>query len=175
MGILMFSARVHDLMFQKGQIQYKLAKITKKIRDLQQYACLVGNGSVSIGQLLSSPGSTMGRSLAYLAYAHNSSMQYMTQNAPYMQQMYAQQMGNQQNPQQAEMMRNYIMRSLYIQGRERAAQIEQKNLNQEEGRLRQEKEKQETLLAEVTEELKSAKQARDQDIRDFAPKYTASA
>ena len=42
-----------------------------------------------------------------------------------------------------------------------------------EERLAQEKEQQETLLAEVTEELKAAKQARDQDIKDFAPKYTA--
>ena len=91
-----------------------------------------------------------------------------------MMQMYGQQlMGQQQNPQQAQMMQNYIMRSLYTQGRERAAQIEEKNLHAEEARLGNEKAKQETLLAEISQELKAAKEARDKDIEMFAPKYTA--
>jgi len=174
MGILLFTARIYSLMAQKGRIQYTLAKISKRLRDLQQYSTMVSNGGVSIGQLLASPGSTMGRTMAYLSFAHNSSMQYMQQNAPIMMQMYGQQlMGQQQNPQQAQMMQNYIMRSLYQQGRERAAQIEEKNLHAEESRLGQEKEKQETLLAEITQELKAAKEARDKDIEMFAPKYTA--
>lgn len=177
MGILMFTARVHDLMHQKHAIQYKLAKITKKIRDLQQYASLVGNGSISIGELLAAPGTMMGRTMNYLNFAHNSSMQYMQQNAPYMLQMYNQQMAasGQQNPQQMAMMQNYIMRSLYTQARERARQIEEKNLNAEEERLQQEKEKLQTLHDEVAQELKSAREARDADIKDMAPKYTAQA
>ena len=173
MGILIFSARVSDLIHQKHQIEYKLARLTRQMRDMQQYSTLVGNGSVSIGDLLNSPSSMMGRTLNYLGFAHNSALQYMQANAPMMQQMYAQQMAGQQNPQQAAMMNNYIMRTLYAQGRDRAAQVEMRNLKEAEERLAQEKEQQETLLAEVTEELKAAKQARDQDIKDFAPKYTA--
>lgn len=175
MGFLMFTARVHDLMHRKHQIQYDLAKITKRLRDLQQYATMVGNGSISIGQLLAAPGTMMGRTMAYLAYAHNTSMQYMQQNAPMMMQMYGQQMGMQNNPQQQAMMQNYIMRSLYTQGRERARQVEEKNLNEEEHRLEQEKEKLQTLHDEVAQELKSAREARDADIKDMAPKYTAQA
>ncbi len=173
MGILIFSARVSDLIHQKHNIEYKLARLTRQMRDMQQYSTLVGNGSVSIGDLLNSPSSMMGRTLNYLGFAHNSALQYMQANAPMMQQMYAQQMAGQQNPQQAAMMNNYIMRTLYAQGRDRAAQVEMRNLKEAEERLAQEKEQQETLLAEVTEELKAAKQARDQDIKDFAPKYTA--
>ena len=173
MGILIFSARVSDLIHQKHQIEYKLARLTRQMRDMQQYSTLVGNGSVSIGDLLNSPSSMMGRTLNYLGFAHNSALQYMQANAPMMQQMYAQQMAGQQNPQQAAMMNNYIMRTLYAQGRDRAAQVEMRNLKEAEERLAQEKEQQETLLAEVSEELKAAKQARDQDIKDFAPKYTA--
>ena len=173
MGILIFSARVSDLIHQKHQIEYKLARLTRQMRDMQQYSTLIGNGSISSGDLLNSPSSMMGRTMNYLGYAHNSALQYMRANAPMMQQMYAQQMGAQQNPQQAAMMNNYIMRTLYAQGRDRAAQVEMKNLNDAEERLKQEKEQQETLLAEVSEELKAAKQARDQDIKDFAPKYTA--
>lgn len=173
MGILIFSARVSDLIHQKHNIEYKLARLTRQMRDMQQYSTLVGNGSVSIGDLLNSPSSMMGRTLNYLGFAHNSALQYMQANAPMMQQMYAQQMAGQQNPQQAAMMNNYIMRTLYAQGRDRAAQVEMRNLKEAEERLAQEKEQQETLLAEVSEELKAAKQARDQDIKDFAPKYTA--
>ena len=173
MGILIVTARVHDLIYQKSNIEYRLTKLTKKLRDMQQYAATVGNGSVSIGDLLNSPGSMMGRTMNYLAFAHNSSMQYMQQNLPLMQQMYQQQMAQQQNPQQQQMMQNYMMKMLYMQGRDRAAQIEAKNLNMEEQRIAQEKEKLETQLAEVNQELKSAKEARDQGIKDMAPKYVA--
>lgn len=173
MGILIFTARVHDLIYQKSNIEYRLTKLTKKLRDMQQYAATVGNGSVSIGDLLNSPGSMMGRTMNYLSFAHNSSMQYMQQNLPLMQQMYQQQMAQQQNPQQQQMMQNYMMKMLYMQGRDRAAQIEAKNLNMEEQRIAQEKEKLETQLTEVNQELKSAKEARDQGIKDMAPKYVA--
>ena len=47
----------------------------------------------------------------YLSFAHNSSLQYMQQNAPYMQQMYMQQMqGQQQNAQQQQQYQAFIMR-----------------------------------------------------------------
>ena len=171
----MFTARVHDLCRQKSDIQYKLLKISRKLRDLQQYAAMVGNGNISIGDLLGSPGSMMGRSMAYINYAHNSALQYMQMNAPMMQAMYQQQMGASQNPQQVQQMQNYIMRTLYIQGREQAAQVEQKNLKVEEGKLAQEQDTLKTLLDEITAELQEAKKARDEDIKLMAPKYTANA
>lgn len=74
MGILMFTARVHDLLFQRSNIEYRLTKLTKKLRDMQQYATMVGNGSISIGDLLSSPGSMMGRTMNYMAYARSKSV-----------------------------------------------------------------------------------------------------
>lgn len=172
MGILIFTARVHDLIYQKSNIEYRLSKLTKRLRDVQQYAATISNGGISIGDLLNSPGSMMGRTMNYLGFAHNSALQYMQQNAPYMQQMYMQQMGQQQNAQQQQMMNQYIMRQLYQQGRERAMQVETRNLKQEEERLAQEKEKLETLGKEIEAELKSAKDARDQGIKDMAPKYT---
>ena len=176
MGILTCSARLHDLMRQKSNIQFKLLKISKKLRELQQYASMVGNGNISIGDILSSPGSMMGRTMAYVGYAHNTALQYMQANAPMMQMMYQQQMGGAaQNPQQMQMMQNYIMRTLYIQGREQAAQEEQKNLKVEEGKLAQEKETLETLQAEIAEEIKAVKEARDQGVKDMAPRYVAQA
>ena len=175
MGFLIFTARVHDLIHQKHEVEYKMAKLTKKIKEMQQYSTLVANGGVTIGDLLNTPGSMMNRSMNYLAYAHNSSLQYMQQNAPMMQQMYMQQLGAQQNAEQQQYMNNYIMRSLYTQGRDRAAQIETRNLKEEETRLMNEKEQLETLHQEITQELQSAREARNQDIKDMKPNYTAQA
>lgn len=172
MGILIFTARVHDLIYQKSNIEHRLAKLTKRLRDVQQYAATIANGGISIGDLLNSPSSMMGRTIGYLGFAHNSAIAYMNQNAPFMQQLYMQQMGQAQDPQQQQMMQQYIMRQLYMQGRERAMQIETRNLKLEEDRLAQEKEKLETLGKSIDQELKAAKEARDQGIKDMAPKYT---
>lgn len=173
MGFLIFTARVHDLMHQKNNAEYRLTRITKKLRDVQQYAATIANGGISIGDLLNSPGSMLGRTMNYLGFAHNSALAYMNQNAPYMQQMYMNQMGQGQNAQQQQQMQEYIMRQLYQQGRERAMQVETRNLKLEEDRITQEKEKTQTLLTEIEAELKAAREARDQGIKDMAPKYTA--
>lgn len=171
MGVLMFTARVHDLIYQKSNVEYRLLKLTRKLRNLQQYASTIANGGMSIGDLLNSPGAMMGRTMNYLAFAHNSALAYMNQQAPYMQQFYMQQM-QMQNPQQQQQMQEWMMRQLYQQGRDRAMQVETRNLKIEEERLTQEKEKLEALGKEIEADLKSAKEARDKGIQDMAPKYT---
>jgi hypothetical protein len=173
MGVLMFTARIHSLLFQKSDIEYRIAKLTKKLQDLQSYAAMVGNRGISIGDLLSAPGSQMGRAMAYLAFAHNSSYQYMMQNAPYMTSIWTQQMqGTAQNPAQQQQMQRWIMESLYQQGRDRALQIEQRNLKIEEDKIAQEKEKLVALGQSVQVELEEARKGRDAAIKEMAPKYT---
>jgi ATP-dependent Lon protease len=172
MGVLIFTARVHDLIFQKSNVEYRLTKLTKKLRDLQQYSAAISNGGVSIGDLLNAPGSMLGRTINYLGFAHNNALQYAQDNAPYMQSMYMRQTGNAQTAEQQQQMNEYIMRQLYKQGRDMALQYETKNLKLEEDKLTQEKEKLETLGKEIEADLKSAKEARDNSIKDMAPKYT---
>ncbi len=72
MDILIFTARVHDLIHRKSDIEYRLSKLTKRLQDVQQYAATIANGGVSIGDLLNSPSSMMGRTMNYLGFAHNS-------------------------------------------------------------------------------------------------------
>ena len=176
MGVLMFTARIHSLITQKLDIEHRLTKLTKKLQDLQSYAAMIGNGGISIGDLLGTPGSQMGRAMAYMAFAHNTSYQYMMQNAPYMTSIWQQQMqGMVQNPQQQQQMQRWIMESLYQQGRDRAMQIEQRNMKVEEQKITQEKEKLEALGKSVQAELDSARQARDAGIKEMAPKYTFNA
>lgn len=174
MGVLTFSFLVHSLTQRKSDIEYKKMKITRRLADLTAYANVVGNGSVSIGDLLSMPGSQMGRAMQYLGFAHNSSLQYMQQNEQWFMNWYMQQMGQAQDPQQQMQMQEWIRRSLYEQGRDRAMQIEQRNLKIEEDKLKQEKEKLDTLAQEVEAELEAARKARDNSIKDMAPRYVAA-
>lgn len=175
MGIFTFTARVHALMYEKSNIEYRLMKLTKKMQALQQYSSLIANGGVSIGELLSAPGMAMGRTLNYLAWAHNNSVLYMQQNAPQAISWYQSQMGNTQDAQSIQKMQKWIMTKMYEQGREKAMQIETRNLKVEEDRLAQEKERLTAQGTAVEAELKAAKEGRDAAIKDMAPKYTFNA
>ncbi len=176
MGLFLFTARVSDLIHRKNELDYKYTRLTRKINDLQSYSATVGNGGVSIGDLLNSPGTMMGRAMNYLAFAHNSSLEYMQMNAPMMQQqMMMMQGGVPQEPAQQQQMNIYIFKSLYEQGRERARQIEERNLHVEEERLQREAEQIKTQRDEVEAELQQARAARDQALKDSAPRYSASA
>lgn len=175
MGIFTFTARVHSLLYQKSDIAYRMQKLTARMRTLQQYAALIANGGVSIGDLLGSSGSNMGRMMNYLAWAHNNSLLYMQQNAPQAIAWYQNQVGNSQSPANMQKMQRWIMIQLYQQGRDKAMQIETRNLKIEQDRLTQEKERLEALGQSVEAELKSAKEARDQAIKDMAPRYTFNA
>ena len=173
MCILMFNARVHSLIYQKSDIQYRLQKITKKLMDFQQYAALIGSGEVAPETLSALPSSMFGRAYNYLLNANNSAYNYMQQTAPVFQQMWMQQQPTQQTAQQQQMMSVFIMKQLYQQGRDRALQVETKLLKVEEEKLTQEKEKLETLAQSIEAELKAAKEARNKGIQDMAPRYTA--
>lgn len=169
----MFNARVHDLIYQKSNVQYRLQKITKKLMDLQQYSSLIGSGEVAPETLASIPSSMFGRAYNYLLNANNSAYTYMQQTAPVFQQMWMQQQPTQQTAQQQQAMSVFIMKQLYQQGRDKALQVETKLMKVEEDKLTQEKTKLEALAQSIEADLKSAKEARDKGIQDMAPKYTA--
>ncbi len=174
MCILMFNARVHDLIFQRSNIQYRLQKITKRLMDLQQYSAIISGGEIRPEALAAVPASMMGSAMTYLINGNNAAMNYMQQNAPYIQQMWMQQQQNSGAAQQQnQMMSVFIMQKLYDQGRDQYMQFETKRMKIEEDKLTQEKEKLEALAKSVEQELKSAKEARDKGIQDMAPKYTA--
>lgn len=177
MAFLIFAARIHELCKQRSDVQYKLNKLSRKLMQLHEYAAAIGSNNISIGDILKCSGAMMGRAIGYLSYANAYGMQYMNQNAPMMTMMYQQQYGAfmQNNPQQYAMMQNYIMNSLFQQGREIARQQEEKNLKVEEGKIAAEKDTLQVQLQQITEELKSAVEARNQGIKDLAPKYTGVA
>lgn len=171
MGFLMYTAHVHNLISKKQECERKLLDITKQYDDFHAYAERVGNGSMTIGDLLSTPSSMMGRAMNFMAYAHNSAMQYATTYGPQYEQMYMQQTGGASDPQQAQMMHNYIMQQLYMQARQEVAEVEKRNLNEIEAQLKKQKEEAETDLAIVEKELETYKKQQRDSIKDVIPEF----
>lgn len=171
MGLLMFSAHVHNLIQRKYELEKKLTDINKQYEDLHKYAERVGKGNITLGDMLSVPPSMVGRMSNFVAFATNNAMQYATAYAPQYEQWMMQQNGGMQDPQQAQMMHNYIMTQLYYQAREQATELEKRNLHEIDRELQEQKEELQTDLKIVEEELKTYRTQRDQAIKDIVPNF----
>lgn len=169
MGVFIAQALIHDLMHQKSDIEYQLTKITREKKRYTDYAGFVGQDKFTIGTLLSSPGALLGRTLNYMGFSQDYAMDYQNQRAAYHLNMAAMQNGGNLDPQ----MQEYILNQLYLQGREKAKEIEEQNLKNINEELDNEQERLKTLLQEVEDELKAAREMRQKDMQDMAPKYTA--
>ena len=74
MSLLIFAYRKLDIMQRKSDLNYRLMNLTRKLSDLQQYAANIGDGSVSMSDMMNTPGSMFGRQLMYMQYAHNTAL-----------------------------------------------------------------------------------------------------
>lgn len=173
MCILMFNARVHDLIYQKSDIQYRLQKITKKLMDLQKYSSLIAGGKIEAETLVALPGSTLGRACDYFTRANNAAILYSQNEAPMFINLWRQQQVTQPTPELQQQMSVFIMKKLAEQARDKVLEAETRQLKIDEEALTQEKEKLETLAQSIEAELKAAKESRNKGIQDMAPKYTA--
>jgi len=171
MGVLTFTLRIYSLARRKSDVDHQILALERKIRDLTCYTGVVGAGAITLGSLLSAPASMMQRALAFMGASHRGAASYMQANFNGAYNMYMAQSQGQVNPQTANDMKRYIMWSLYSQYRDKAAQIEEKNLKQIEGQLKLKKDQLETMSQELAQEIKSTKEARDKDIETWAPKY----
>ena len=173
MAILMFTARIHHLTSSINKHQARLMELTRKISDLQDYAASIADGSISMNDLVNTPGSMFGRMFTFAGYSHNQAMMNAQQqfNDPGFQAMLGQQMQN-MDPQSQQAYMNWVQQSMYAQARDQINKQEARLLNQQEKQLTQEKEKLEATLKMEEADLKSAKEARDKGIEQFAPKYT---
>lgn len=173
MSLLIFAYRKLDITRQKSDLNFRLMQISQKLMDLQQYASNIADGSVSMSDMMNTPGSMFGRQLMYMNYAHNMALAGTQQQMYMLQpqlQMQMQQMGN---PQYQEMYRQWVFRSLYEQQRQQIGKQEQKLLNEQEKQIQAEKAKIETQLKLLDQELESVKQGEDAAVKQWKPEYTA--
>ena len=174
MGVLTFTFRLSSLRQWKSDIDYKLMRITKKMQDLTSYSATI-SGAQTFSDLLKVPGVEMNRMMQYWGTANGIAANHIQRNLEPMFNMYMAQTGNRQTPEQQMQTRAWIVESLREQARDRAVQIETKNLKVVEDKLKQEKDKLETLQKEIAAEIEAVQKARDESIKEMAPKYTANA
>lgn len=171
MSLLIFAARKLDIIHRKNELQYRLMSITKRLGEMQQYASSIGDGSVSMQDMMNMPSSMFGRSMMYMTYAHNSALMGAQQNMMRMGPQMQMQMMQMQDPNAQAMYQQWIFKNLYQQEREKAAKVETKLLNQQEKQITMEKEKIETQIKLLEQELESVKAGEKAGIQEWKPEY----
>lgn len=170
MSLLIFAYRKLDINRRKSDLNYRLMELTRKLSDLQQYAANIGDGSVSMSDMMNTPSSMFGRQLMFMQYAHNGSLFGAQQKFAMMQPVIAAQM-QQMQPEMQQMYQNWIFKNLYDQERERMGKQEAKLLNEQEKQIQAEKMKIETQLKLLDQELQACKEGEDKSIEAWKPNY----
>ena len=170
MSLLIFAYRKLDINRRKSDLNYRLMELTRKLSDLQQYAANIGDGSVSMSDMMNTPNSMFGRQLMFMQYAHNGSLFGAQQKFAMMQPVIAAQM-QQMQPEMQQMYQNWIFKNLYDQERERMGKQEAKLLNEQEKQIQAEKMKIETQLKLLDQELQACKEGEDKYIEAWKHNY----
>ena len=155
MSLLIFAYRKLDINRQRSDLNYRLMEITRKLSDLQQYASNIGDGSVSMSDMMNTPSSMFGRQLMYMQYAHNGALFGAQQKMAMLQPQLAMQMQQMQNPQYQQMYQQWVFKNLYDQ----------------EKQIQAEKQKIETQLKLLDQEYDACKQAESKEAERWKPEY----
>ena len=172
MSLLIFGFRKIDIIRQKNDLNYRLMQVTKKLSDLQQYAANIGDGSVSMFDMMNTPASMFNRQMMFSIYSHNMALAGAQQNFMMMQPMMNMQM-QQMDPNAQALYQQWVFQNLYKQQKERINKVEQKLLNQQETQIQQEKAKIESQLKMLDQELQSVSEAENKAIENWKPNYVA--
>ena len=172
MSLLILGFRKIDIIRQKNDLNYRLMQVTKKLSDLQQYAANIGDGSVSMFDMMNTPASMFNRQMMFSIYSHNMALAGAQQNFMMMQPMMNMQM-QQMDPNAQAMYQQWVFQNLYKQQKERINKVEQKLLNQQETQIQQEKAKIESQLKMLDQELQSVSEAENKAIENWKPNYVA--
>ena len=165
--------RRYQLIRQQNEKNYRLTQLTTKLSDLQRYASSIGDGNISMSDMMNTPSSMFGRQMMYMQYAHNGALFGAQQKMAMMQPQIAMQMQQMQDPNYQAMYQQWIFKSLYDQERERMGKQETKLLNEQEKQIQAEKAKLETQLKLLDQELEACKQGEDAAVKQWKPEYTA--
>ena len=172
MSLLIFGFRKIDIIRQKNDLNYRLMQVSKKLSDLQQYSANIGDGSVSMFDMMNTPASMFNRQMMFSMYSHNMALAGAQQNFMMMQPMMNMQM-QQMDPSAQAMYQQWVFKNLYQQQKERINKVEQKLLNQQETQIQQEKAKIESQLKMLDQELQSVSEAENKAIENWKPNYVA--
>lgn len=171
--LLVGSWRLTDLIQQKTRKNFRLTKISMELTDLKNYATNIADGSLSLSEMMSCPGSMFSRQMQYMMassqYAQMSAQNQMTQMMA--NPMYQQMMSQSQDAQVQQAYQEMMYRSFYKQAQQEFAKQEAKLLNEKEQEIAKEKTSLENELAMIEAEIKATKEAVKNDVQNFVPQY----
>ena len=175
--LLALEARKYQLLRQISEKEYRLMSLTKKLSELQQYSSNIGDGNVSMFDMLNVPASMLPRSMAFMMYSHNGALRGAQNNMQMMgpqinmqiQQMM--QMSQNKDPNAAAMYQKWIFDNLYKQELQKYQKHEEHLLHQQEQEIEQEKARVETELKMARAELESTTQATKEAVNFWKPEY----
>ena len=157
MSLLIFVQRKINIIHRLNAKNYQLNEIVTKLSDLTSYSNSIGDGTVSMSDMMHAPGSMLGRMMMFAQFSHNAAIQ-MTQ-----QQM--------QDAAQAAKYQSWVQNCIYHQAREYLGKMEARTLNEQEKKLQKEKVHIETEIRMLEQELQSVERAEESGIKSWAPKY----
>lgn len=169
MSFLVFTARKFMLRNQRNDINYKLMQKQQELMDLQAYTSAIGDGSVSLNDLTTSPTSMFGRMSQYMVGSHNYAMQAAGQDYAYLQGT----MGIQQAQMPTAQMQyqQLVFKNLYDQRISQFQKSEEKRLQIKEKALDNEVLKLQNQLKLIEGELSALDSSIDKAAQEAAPRY----
>ncbi len=171
MSLLIFVKRKIDIIHRLNNKNYQLNEIVSKLSDLTSYSSSIGDGAISMSDMMHAPGSMLGRMMMFAQFSHNAAIQMTQQQMTQMQPIIAAQTQQIQDANQAAQYQNWIQHCIYQQAREYLCKMEARTLNEQEKKLQKEKTHIETEIRMLEQELQSVERAEENGIKSWAPKY----
>ncbi len=171
MSLLIFVKRKIDIIHRLNAKNYELNEIVSKMSDLSSYSSSIGDGMVSMSDMMHAPSSMLGRMMMFAQFSHNAAIQMTQQQMTQMQPMLAAQSQQIKDAAQAAQYQNWIQHCIYQQAREYLGKMEAQTLNEQEKKLQKEKTHIETEIRMLEQELQSVERAEENGIKSWAPKY----
>ena len=171
MSLLIFVQRKINIIHRLNAKNYQLNEIVTKLSDLTSYSNSIGDGTVSMSDMMHAPGSMLGRMMMFAQFTHNAAIQMTQQQMIQMQPIIAAQTQQMQDAAQAAKYQSWVQNCIYHQAREYLGKMEARTLNEQEKKLQKEKVHIETEIRMLEQELQSVERAEESGIKSWAPKY----
>lgn len=174
MSLFIYIYREQYILSRLSQLTMQLMDLQQKQVDYDSYAASIGDGTVSMNDLMECPASMFNRMSLFMFGSHAASMTNAQQKFGQTFSL-AQSQGVFNNMQQAQVQQyqQSLFKSLYDQGRESFRQVEQKILNKEDLQIKSKMTKIQDEIAKLEKEKEGLAEAKKKAIEDTTPKYVA--
>lgn len=179
MSYLIFAAKQQELIAKKSRLNYEIMKISQLRMDLASYTTSLGNGYVSLNDLMQAPSSVFGRMQAFAQQSTNGAMQAAEQrfgqvwtlNQPAVQNMIKQSYAQAQQGAAMTQYQNMMKKQLFDQARKEYVEQEKNKLHLEETKMEQKQKAMENQLRLIENEEQSLEKGLENGAKASAPKY----